>query len=222
MNILKAPVSMPHPFLKPQTVKTRKRLHAQRGVSLIVSLLMLIVILLLGASASQIALQAEKSSRNDRDRQIALQAAEAALMDAEMDIEQSPDPSRSRSDLFSSENMQSFPESGCNAGIANIKLGLCAPPQLDAKPVWTSVDFLDESGNANSVPYGQFTGATFQSGAGPLPTRQPRYIIEPLKFTYKGQSAEMPIVFYRITAIGFGMREETQVVLQTHYRKGEK
>ena len=84
------------------------------------------------------------------------------------------------------------------------------------------MDFLDESGSASSVPYGQFTGAAFQTGAGPLPARRPRYIIEPMKFTYKGESAETPTVFYRITAIGFGMREQTQVVLQTQYRKGGK
>ncbi|WP_151637369.1 pilus assembly PilX family protein [Noviherbaspirillum aerium] len=191
-------------------------------MSLVVSLLMLIVILLLGTSAAQIALQAEKSSRNDRDRQVAFQAAEAALMDAEMDIEHSPDPARSRSDIFSSEDMQSFPESGCNAGISSVKLGLCAPSRPDAKPAWAEVDFLDKSANASTVPYGQFTGASFQTGAGPLPDRSPRYIIEPMMFNYKGHSAEKPSVFYRITAIGFGMREETQVVLQTYYRKGAK
>lgn len=218
MNDLHESVSLHSRF----AMRTGIHFHAQRGVSLIVSLLMLIVILLLGTSAAQIALQAEKGSRNDRDRQVALQAAEAALMDAEMDIEHSPDPARSRSHLFSSEDMQSFPEAGCNAGLGNIRLGLCAPPLPEAEPVWVSVDFLNESGSANSVPYGQFTGAAFQSGTGPLPARRPRYIIEPLKFTYKGQSAEMPTVFYRVTAIGFGMREETQVVLQTHYRKGEK
>jgi len=191
-------------------------------MSLIVSLLMLVVILLLGTSAAQIALQAEKGARNDRDRQIALQAAEAALMDAEMDIEQSPDPARSRSDLFSSDNMQGFPEAGCVAGTSNIKLGLCAPSGPGARPAWAAVDFLDDSGSASSVPYGQFTGAAFQSGAGSLPARPPRYVIEPMIFAYKGHGAEMPTVFYRVTAIGFGMREETQVVLQTYYRKGGK
>ena len=63
----------------------------QYGATLLVTLLMLVVVLLLGIAAAQIALQGEKSSRNDRDRQIAFQAAEAALLDAEMDIEQSPD-----------------------------------------------------------------------------------------------------------------------------------
>lgn len=209
--------------MQPQQRQQRlPRRQQQQGMSLIVSLLMLVVILLLGTSAAQIALQAEKGARNDRDRQIALQAAEAALMDAEMDIEQSPDPARSRSDLFSSDNMQSFPEAGCIAGASNIKLGLCAPSGPDAKPAWAAVDFLDDSGSASSVPYGQFTGAAFQSGAGSLPARVPRYVIEPMIFTYKGHSAEMPTVFYRVTAIGFGMREETQVVLQTYYRKGEK
>ncbi|HWV62571.1 MAG TPA: PilX N-terminal domain-containing pilus assembly protein, partial [Oxalicibacterium sp.] len=80
------------------------------GATLIVVLLLLIVVLLLGVGASQIALQGEKSSRNDRDHQIAFQAAEAALLDAETDIEASPDALRSRSHLFSVDGVAGFPQ----------------------------------------------------------------------------------------------------------------
>jgi type IV pilus assembly protein PilX len=62
------------------------RLTDQRGFSLIVALMMLIVIIILGISGSQMAINEERGSRNDRDRQIAFQAAEAALKDAEQEI----------------------------------------------------------------------------------------------------------------------------------------
>ena len=86
---------------------------------------MLVAVLLLGISAAQIALQGEKSSRNDRDRQIAFQAAEAALMDAEMDIEKSPDATKSRSALFSENPVLANFAAGCGAGESNTNLGLC-------------------------------------------------------------------------------------------------
>jgi len=58
----------------------------QQGASLLIVLLMLVVVMLFGVSAAQLTLMNEKSSRNDRDRHIAFQAAEAGLRDAERDI----------------------------------------------------------------------------------------------------------------------------------------
>jgi uncharacterized membrane protein len=75
-------------------------LKRQRGASLIVSLLMLIVVLMLSISLAMVSLQGEKASRSDRDRQIALNAAEAALKDAEMDIDPQVVLANGRSNLF--------------------------------------------------------------------------------------------------------------------------
>lgn len=192
----------------------------QKGVSLVVSLLMLIVVMLLGLSATQIALQSEKASRNDRDRQIAFQAAEAALLDAEMDIENSPDPTRSRSVIFRADKTDAF-ISGCSRGNANPFLGLCAQAGEGAVPAWLAIDFLNHAPDAASVPFGKFTGQTFQFGKGSLPARLPRYIIELMTYNAPGESAEQASrsYFYRVTAIGFGMRDTTLVVVQSFYRK---
>lgn len=192
----------------------------QRGASLVISLLMLIAVMLLGLSATQIALQSEKASRNDRDRQIAFQAAEAALLDAEMDIEKSPDPARSRSAIFSTRHTSAFIE-GCGAGDENPHLGLCAQAAEGAVPVWLAIDFLNHGGSAASVPFGRFTGQLFQTGEGSLPAGPPRYIVELMAYNKAGESAEVPTRshLYRVTAIGFGMRDTTRVVLQTFYRK---
>lgn len=196
----------------------------QRGATLIVVMLLLIVVLLLGVGASQIALQGEKSSRNGRDREIAFQAAEAALLDAETDIEASPNALRSRSHLFSAAGVAGFPQemgTFCGSGEANVFLGLCRYTEgEDADAAWRHVDFLDAGATSvQSVPYGRFTGQVFPVGAGPLPARLPRYIVELLPDRKPGTAADETAHVYRITAVGFGVRESTQVALQTVYRK---
>lgn len=182
---------------------------------------------MLGMSAAQIALQGEKSSRTDRDRQIAFQAAEAALQDAEMDIEGSPDPAKSRSAIFKDKQVVSYFEAGCGAGESNQKLGLCEPSAAGTKAVWLAVDFTNETTNgARSVPFGKFTGQKMQVGVNSLPGKLPRYIIEVFVYTKEGQEANnessSQSYFYRITAMGFGVNGSTQVVLQTFYKKYEK
>ena len=106
--------------------------------------------------------------------------------------------------------------------------GLCLPAASGAPPVWLSTDLgVADSG---TVAYGQFTGAAMQTGQGFLPFKRPRYMIELLPFHPPGEeagaSAGAPVgvpsaagYLYRVTAIGFGAQEDTQVVLQTYYRK---
>lgn len=211
--------------MKTWIMRSSCKKYSQRGASLIVALLMLIAVLLLGISAAQNALQSEKSSRNDRDRQIAFQAAEAALMDAELDIEHSPDAAHSRSSQFSKNSTQGFPsdeEKACGAGDGNLNQGLCRHMHEGEKPTWQSIDFLNEqTSSAASVRYGRFTGKIFATGKGSLPFRAPRYVIELMKYNRQGTSADQhgASYFYRVTAIGFGARDNTQVMLQTFYRK---
>lgn len=194
--------------------------RCQRGATLIVCLVMLFVTLLLGVASAEVALQGERVSRNERDRQIALQAAEAALLDAELDIEDAPDPARSRSDLFASDSAEGF-SPGCGHGAAGIHRGLCSHAPDASAPAWMSTDLLDDSAHARSVPYGHFTGQSFQTGGGSLPGRAPRYLIELIPHQRAGEDAAAagPNYLYRITAIGFGVRDSTQVLLQTVYRK---
>ena len=60
--------------------------YYQRGVTLPVTMLLLLAALTIGASAAQMAMLGEKAARAERDRLIAFQSAEDALMDAERDI----------------------------------------------------------------------------------------------------------------------------------------
>jgi type IV pilus assembly protein PilX len=194
--------------------------YRQQGAALVVSLFMLVAVLLISISGSQIAMQEEKASRKDRDHQIAFQAAEAALMDAELDIENSPSPANSRSNIFSPHRTEGFTP-GCGNRNNKVYWGLCNKAGEGAPPIWQAIDFLDESENARSIPYGHFTGHTLQTGAGTLPAKPPRYVIELMPYNKEGEEAthEDLAYFYRVTAIGFGTRDTTQVVLQTFYRK---
>ena len=215
----------------------------QDGFSLIVALMMLIVIIILGISASQMAINEERGARNDRDRQIAFQAAEAALKDAEYEILNPAAPAcgapgergRGRTGTFTCFNQtNSFGfVSRCstppNAGLCDYNPAL--PAWLDPDPV-EGIDFLKDAkgtGNNKSVSYGTFSGKGYgsQLSAGmsgqPLSTFPPRYIIEIVPKntsidTLTGSGAGGGLGgghMFRVTAMGFGANANSQVVLQT-------
>lgn len=195
----------------------------QAGATLFTMLIMLLLVLLLGMAATQISLQGEKAARNDRDRLIAFRAAEAALLDAELDIRHSPDISESRSYIFSADSKQGFPEAtgdACGSGTQNIYLGLCRAIADDGTPTWKTLDFDDAAANTtHTVVYGRFTGRSFPVGAAALPARLPRYAIELLDDKSIHVLTGKPAYYYRVTAIGFGAHDTTRVVLQAVYRK---
>jgi type IV pilus assembly protein PilX len=198
------------------TVFPRRR---QRGAALLAALFALLVVLLLGVSAAQMALVGEKAARGERDRHIAFHAAEEALMDAENDIEGSvARPGRSAG--FAHDSALGFVD-GCGAGAGSAGLGLCLHARTGAPPVWQSIDFgNDDPLSMRAVPFGHFTGAVMETGNGFLPFKRPRYIIELVPYNRAGEDAAVGrSYFYRVTALGFGAGEGSQVVLQTYYRK---
>lgn len=193
-------------------------MSGQRGAVLLVALCVMLVLLMLGASAARGALNAEKSARGERDRQVALQAAEAALLDAERDIEGGSGPASARARLFAHGSAAGFSD-GCGAGADN--LGLCRRTAAPGVPAWQSARLAEPEGDgARSVRYGRFTGAMMPFGHGSLPSRAPRYVIELMPYARAGEDAGRRTGnFYRITAIGFGASDATRVVLQSYYLK---
>ncbi len=193
------------------------RLHSkQRGFSLITTLILLIIVTVLGIGASQMVLLSERATRFDRDSQIAFQAAEAALIDAEFDIRGPNTSASQRMASFTSTSGIGFMD-GCGTGTSR---GLCVPAADGLKPVWYSVDFTDESTGAKTAKFGEFTGRTMSTGtSGIRPEMLPRYIIEVIPDNTPGSSATTPKKLFRVTAMGFGPRKETQAVLQMIFRK---
>ena len=191
----------------------------QRGISLIVVMLLLIIASILGAGAAQIASMGERSARNERDMQLAWQSAEAALMDAEYDIH---GPGTSRNALLGDVQSTNAFVVGC--GSSGTSKGLCALTET-GKPAWLAVTFDDNSSSAKTTAFGDITGRPFAAKADPddagiLPALKPRYIIEPLSDPLnrdKSVSAP-PAYIFRVTAMGFGPRKDIQAVSQILYR----
>jgi type IV pilus assembly protein PilX len=180
----------------------------QRGLSLVTTLVLMLATLSLGVAVMSVNAMEERMIANTKDRDLALQAAEAALRDAEQDVASNVSPATAFTD-------------SCTGG-------LCTPPSqrdalgaLASLPVDDSRLGFDWTVDANVRRYGQFTGgAQFPSVAA-----QPRYVIEKFSFlgTPAGESVVLgaepvaPGVGYRITARAVGARPETVVVLQSIY-----
>ena len=197
----------------------------QRGVVLIIVLVWLTVMTLLAVSGAQIGLQEKKALRNFRDREIAFHAAEAGLLDGEIDLDTAlvNEAARStRSAMFSPSNRTGFPraeEALCHSGEAHPQQGLCRMSADADQAAWVVVDLAAFEAGV-PVRYGRFTGRTMATAAASLPSRLPRYLIELLPDP-KATDTAIPRYVYRVTAIGFGAQSDNQVVLQSLYRKGD-
>lgn len=190
-----------------------------KGISLIVVLLILTMVSMLGVASIQVSKTATQSARNERDIQIAWQSAEAALLDAELDILGKPVTStKKRGEIFDNKNVETsqFKE---NCGNTEKDRGLCAFLE-NSKAAWLSINFL-ETTKPRYAEFGEFTGRKFAaSTSGIQPAHKPRYIIELIDDPNieRTKSLEYRKYVFRVTAVGFGPRENTQVVLQTIYR----
>lgn len=215
------------PGLRPLPASSRPA--RQRGLSLIIVMLILIVVSILGVGGMRIAMMAERGTRNDRDMQIAWQAAEAGLVDAEFDITgQSVNSTSNRSAVFK-HNEVDLAKFIDNCGSADQSVGLCTL-KATGKPVWLTVDFEATDGNAKTVEFGKYTGRAFPTGpTGIRPAQKPRYLIEIIPDQHGTRSfrttnqneltgSETLSYVYRVTAMGFGPNKEAQAVLQMIYR----
>jgi len=222
----------PHPNLPPHAGEGAQ----QRGLSLVMVLMILVIISLLGAASMQISMMGERGARHDRDLQLAWQSAEAALADAALDL-MGPNPAP-ESRTAALQSAPQLPETGCGAGAWQ---GLCNPATAGAaKPTWMAVDFTDTSPAAPTVALGTFTGHAFPhagepGGLGVQPAIAPRYVIEDVSAadasspgagmvtaTYNSAAPTGTLAatgrLYRVTAVGFGPRSDIQAVVQAVYR----
>jgi type IV pilus assembly protein PilX len=179
--------------------------QTQRGLSLIVTLVMLVGITMLGLAAIGGTVMQEKITGNTRDMSLAFQAAEAGLRDAESDIAQNMSPNE--------------------AFTSNCNLGLCTPastwPTPSSTPLWKLINW---SGGATRS-YGARTGAAALS---PDLAAPPLYVIEKLSTQQPGPGDAMGIglapntgagTYYRTTVYATGGRPDTHVVAQSIYLK---
>lgn len=194
----------------------------QSGASLIMVMIILTVVSMLGIAGIQISTLSERSARNDRDYQIAWQSAEAALMDAEFDIF-GPVESKRRAIFSPHTNISAF-VGGC--GNSGDSQGLCSIV-VSGKPDWLTVDFTTTGAGAATTEYGTFTERTFAAGGtGFQPSKRPRYVVEAIPDNFGLGSpcrdvtttASCSAYVYRVTAMGFGPRDDIQAIVQMVYR----
>lgn len=176
----------------------------QRGVALLTALLLMLAVLLSSIAAARTAISGARAASHERDRLLALQAAMAALADAERDIEGGADPGSARATALALATPAAFAP-GCRGGRPYD--GLCAHAP-DAREVFALL--ADDDGPA--VLFGAFTGALLPAGEGALPGQAPRYLIERMP-------SPTGALLYRVSALGFGSAATTQVALQAYYRK---
>ena len=181
------------------------------GFTLIAILVMMVVLAFLALGAVSTSIVQERMAGNARDRNVAVQAGEAALRDAENDI---------------ALNLNYF------SGFTDLcPTGLCEPPSMAtpasavSAPKWTTINWATQS-----RVYGSITGAASLKGPNNDPlSSQPRYFIErlPPLLVPSGESACLgcpqtrppkPYAF-RITVQAFGVRDTTSVMLQSVYVK---
>jgi type IV pilus assembly protein PilX len=182
-------------MVKKHSAKLTEFNQKQFGISLPIVLVFLVVLSLLAIAIIQGSTLGAGIARNESDRNLAFQAAEAALRDAEKDIEylkfDSTKCAVGASCRPTPLNPSDF-NSTCTAG-------LCDPKSIIGNAwdsaIWGPTD--------NSVQLGTYTGAV----ALPLVSRQPRYIIEYFPI---GNNDVL-----RVTATGFGLNSSTQITLQT-------
>ena len=185
-----------------------RKISQERGLALVCALMMMLAAMVIGVAVTRGAFVLLASARNERDRDVAQAAAEAALRDAEHDIAGAAGVPPGRAAHFGPAGGHAFAD---DCGRAEYDRGLC---RARSPPAWQTLDLADP-GNPALVPYGRFTGAALPVGRGTLPARLPAYVIE--RIAPAGASAQMGS-FYRVTAIGFGTRTSTRVVVQSLVR----
>ncbi|CAJ0794520.1 hypothetical protein LMG7141_02956 [Ralstonia condita] len=177
---------------------------AESGVALPVALVFLVLLTLLGLALVNGSVMQEMMLGNTKDSQLAFQAAETALRDAELDVAQ---------------NITST-----TAFVPACTTGLCTPPSSWTNPKSASISTLiDWTNSANTRSYGAYTGAP----ALPNVASQPLYVIEKLSglSVPAGESIGIGVkppaggTAYRITVYATGGRPETHVVLESIYVK---
>jgi type IV pilus assembly protein PilX len=179
----------------------------QRGIVLIIALIMLVAMTTIGVSSITTSSLEERMAGNFNDRNIALQAAEAALREGERYVQTNkPDPSK-----FS-------PNCNVIAGLCdNSDNSINHTIYWDEPTTWSS--------SSKHMTYSSDTSLVCTT------CEDAKYIIEHMGYTCppgepacyedtvnnRPNAASGDPAIYRITAIGYGMNDSTKVMLQSTY-----
>ncbi len=178
----------------------RSHMASQRGVSLLFSLLILLVLSVAGVASMQTAGLGERQAGNSRDRTTAFNAAESALRDAEAYLAETTNLPLFNGTTAGHYARNTFP------GLTLTRLPALALQDGTSVDQWNDPAAITYIKN-NGVVYGSRTSKP----ALPDVTTQPRFILEEVNPEDLARFRT-----YRITAIGIG-RDAATVVLQSYY-----
>jgi len=180
----------------------------QRGVVLFVALILLLILSLLGVTAARMQTTEERMARNEDNRQIGAQAAEAALRAAETGLTTGV---YAASQFSANANGLYELNPSVSSGI------LWGPPAFIWSTVGAAITY-SPTDPLNPMPALTSLPAAAQS---------PQYVIENLPaVAMPGDSINQvqysaptsPVTVYRITASGVGADSSTTTILQSIFR----
>lgn len=174
-------------------------MRAQRGVALLAVLVVMLVALALSVASVRASALAGQMAALAQQRELALTLGEAALLDAQRDIDGGIDPASARAQALA-QGLQAAFAQPCVAGGAF--QGLC---QASSASAGAALELA--AGTSAAVPFGRFTGAQLAA-----PASTPVYLIELLSTAQQG-------TLYRITSRAQGSSAATGVALQALYHK---
>jgi type IV pilus assembly protein PilX len=179
----------------------------QRGVVLFVALILLVILSLLGVTAARLQTSEERMARNEDNRQMGAQAAEAALRNAEVNL--------------AGGALTAFSANTAGQYVLDWTVGSQAT-------LMTAADWINP---LKAISYSAPTTPGVTAGpalsALPAAARSPTYIVEQLPAVIiSGQNLACTgygcptgnITVYRVTATGTGADQSTTTTVQSVYR----
>lgn len=175
----------------------------QRGSTLIVALVFLLAMTLIGVTAMQGTTQQESMAGNLRQRNLAFQAAEAALRNGEA--------------LLTQAVLPTFNNTGVNVGLRQ-----SVTPTTDIGTFWLDTYCWVVKTGCTAAESQEYAGVPLDEIVS-----QPLYVIEELppvpKKPGSGDSVKFQAIsdeyFYRVTARGLGGTADAVVILQSTYKR---
>ncbi len=172
----------------------------ESGIALVISLVMLVLLTLIAVTGMRVTGLEEKMVGNDRDKNLSFQAAEAALRDAEADIEAAIQAE------FISVGAGGINFSNLDGDCATTTTaGYCyslAPINIadDPAPLTRTVSYGSASGVDDLEKVAQ----------------QPEYLISAREVQTPGEDG--PSVLFTIIAVGYGSDVNTTTILEETYK----
>jgi len=176
-------------------------IQQQKGAALITSLIFLILLTVLGFSASRGVIMQELISRNFSDQNLAFQAAEAALKYAEACI-----------------RVSDGKRSGASISVSS----LCTPGNAIPTAPYADITLRNATTTFWTTTGTQFGGSTLGGGTLTLPSgalsAQPSYVIALMNWVICKDLKNKTKCIYQITASGVGVNPNSQKIVQSIYR----